>query len=97
MLDNELNINRADDQEVTKQIELVELTLSKFSARSLGEAITEAMGKLDGDPEKVAQSLVSQRIFENSADCPDPLGIARKVVARYKQFGERLREEDRPL
>lgn len=97
MLDNEFNINRSDDQEVTRQIELVELTMQKFSARTLGEVITVAMGKLDGDPEKIAQSLVDQRIFENSADCPDPLGIARKVVARYQQFGERLREEERPL
>ena len=86
-----------DDKEVERQITLTEAEMSRSSGHTLGEVITMAMGKYSNDPEKVAQSLVDQKIFGQTADCPDPLAIAMAVVGRYKSFGERLREEEKPL
>ena len=86
-----------DDSAVNRQITLAEGMMPRFSGRTIGEVITVAMGKLGSDPEKVAQSLVDQNVFEESSDCPDPLGVARKVVARYQQYGERLRPEEKSL
>jgi len=87
-------------QFVEKQIQLAAATVDRFSAHSVGEIITRAMGEFDGDPqqaEKVAQSLVNQKVFEPSADCPDPLSLAEAVVGRYQQYGESLQPQEKPL
>jgi hypothetical protein len=90
-------IHEVSDAEVTRQIALAEAMMSQSSGRTLGEVITTAMGRHASDPEKVAQSLVDQKIFESTADCPDPLAIAKAVVARYQEYGESLREKEKPI
>ena len=93
----EQNAQPINPEEVDIQIRLAESMMARSSARTIGEVITVAMGRFDGDKEKVAQSLLDQKVFKKTADCPDPEAIARAVVERYEEHGERLREEEKPL
>lgn len=90
-------INPIDQIEVSRQISLASAIMDRFGARTLGEFITLKMGIFNDDDKKVAQALVDYKVFEKSADCLDPLGMAREVVKRYGQFGEQLYPEEKPL
>ena len=94
---SENNFQPISQEEVERQIALAEATMSRFSARTIGEVITVAMGKFSDDKEKVVHSLLEQKVFEKTADCPDPEAIARAVVEKYIQHGERLRDTEKPL
>ncbi len=84
-----------DPAEVDRQINLARIWMQSIGTdHELGEMITRLKGRHGDNLETIAQQLVAQNIFFKSADCPNPLGIARAVVKRHNQFGERLRAQD---
>ena len=76
-IEQEPNLN----VEIDRQIRLAELNLQRLSGRTLEEVIVTAMGKYN-DVEKVVDSLLAQKVFEQNADCPDPKQIALAATKR---------------
>jgi len=79
------NNKGTEELEVDRQIRLAELNLNRLSGRTLEEVVVTAMGKFNDDPEKVADDLVAQKVFEQTADCSDPRKIALAATQRIMQ------------
>lgn len=76
-------LGEEEQKEIDRQIRLAELQLKRSSGRTLEEVVVTAKGRFDDDPEKVVQSLLDQKVFEKTADCPNPREVASALVERY--------------
>ena len=74
-----------EEQEVDRQIQQAELGVQRLYRTSLEEIVVGLMPKRNDDPEKVADALIELKVFEKTANCPDPRRIALAAAKRIME------------